>query len=291
MDRDSVLRAYRRYAALYDVWFGAVLDGGRRAVIERLDCAAGERVLEVGVGTGLSLPYYPRGPQITGIDLSSEMLARAQRRKQMQRLDHVVALEVMDAECMRFADDSFDKVVALYVVSVVPDPVRVVQEMSRVCRPGGEIFIVNHFLSANALLRAMEHMLAPLSRSLGFRPDLALAQFERDAGLDVVERSRVNMLGYWTLLRARNDKRELRSGRSSESGAAGDWRDVPAADDAAAQALTASTRFMGGSGGFAHQPPELRWRADDIAGLSPGRSSALNRRGRVKGGGRQRSSF
>jgi phosphatidylethanolamine/phosphatidyl-N-methylethanolamine N-methyltransferase len=206
MDLEAVQKVYRRYAAGYDIYFGALFEPGRQAVLEKMGCRPGDRVLEVGVGTGLSLPHYPRGVEVTGIDISREMLARARARRRRYQLDHVT-LQRMDAERMAFADDSFDKVVAMYVVSVVPNPVRLVDEMRRVCRPGGELFIVNHFHHDNLLVGGVERLFAPFSRLVGFRPDFSLEDFVRETGLEVIERMPVNLLGYWTMLRCRNDRR------------------------------------------------------------------------------------
>lgn len=205
MDIDAIRKSYRRYAESYDLYFGAVFQPGRQAVIEQLNCLPGDRILEVGVGTGISLSLYPPGVRITGIDVSAEMLDRAHARKQREQLANV-ELHEMDAEAMSFADDSFDKVVAMYVASVVPNPQRMVDEMRRVCRPTGELFIVNHFHSNHPLLSRCEKMVAPLSRLVGFRPDFSLDEFVRDTDLDVLQRTPVNLMGYWTLLRARNNK-------------------------------------------------------------------------------------
>jgi phosphatidylethanolamine/phosphatidyl-N-methylethanolamine N-methyltransferase len=208
LDIDAIQKSYRRYAHVYDFYFGAVFEPGRRAVIDRMHCRPGERILEVGVGTGLSLPLYPDHVLVTGIDLSVEMLARARARLKRDGLDNVELFE-MDAERMNFADDSFNKVVAMYVASVVPHPDRLVAEMHRVCKPGGELFIVNHFHSTNPLIAWLEKMIAPLSSMLGFRPDFSLDKFLRDTGLEVLDKSQVNLLGYWTLLRAVNNKPTL----------------------------------------------------------------------------------
>lgn len=208
MNLAAIKKTYRRYAQTYDFFFGAVLHPGRKAIIKELNCRPGDRVLEVGVGTGLSLPMYPREVQVTGIDVSPEMLDRARIRKEQRGLDNVV-LEVMDAEDMTFPDDSFDKVVAMYVASVVPRADRLVNEMRRVCKPDGELFIVNHFQNANPLIGSAEHLAAPLSKVLGFRPDFSLDTFLAETGLNVVQRSPVNLFGYWTLLRARNDKQAV----------------------------------------------------------------------------------
>lgn len=206
MDIDSVKKAYRRYAPLYDTYFGAVLHQGRKRVVELMNCRPGELVLEVGVGTGLSLRLYAPSVRIIGIDVSPEMLERARLLRQRAKLDNVLALEEMDAEQMSFPDDTFDKVTAMYVASVVPHPVRLVNEMRRVCKPDGELFIVNHFHRSNTVMGSIERLISPLSKILGFHPDLPLDKFVAETGLDIIESSPVNYFGYWTLLRARNNK-------------------------------------------------------------------------------------
>lgn len=206
MERSVIEKVYRRYARVYDAFFGAVLQPGRRRVLERLAVRPAERILEVGVGTGLSLPLYPAGAHVTGVDLSQEMLARAEACVHAGKTAAHVQLARMDAERLAFADDSFDKVVAMYVASVVPSPARLVSEMQRVCRPGGELFIVNHFRNAHPLIRGLERLLAPFSAIVGFHPDFCLEQFVRETGLQVDEQIPVNAFGYWTLLRIRNRK-------------------------------------------------------------------------------------
>lgn len=215
MDLQAVERVYRRYAPGYDFYFGAVLQPGRRAVVEAMRCRAGERILEVGVGTGLSLPLYPSSVRVVGIDVSPHMLARARAQTLSRGLDHV-ELRRMDAERMTFNDDSFDKVVAMYVVSVAPNPKRLLDEMRRVCRDKGELYIVNHFRHANPVVGMFERMVAPFSSLVGFHPDFSLEDFVARTDLDVEEKMPVNLLGYWTLLRSRNLKQ-----RSSKSAAAG----------------------------------------------------------------------
>jgi len=201
MQLESVKAAYRRYAAIYDTVFGPVLQPGRKAVVQALGLRSGDRVLEVGVGTGLSLPLYPRDVRITGIDVSREMLEKARGRVARLRLPNIDALLEMDAEHMSFADASFDKVVAMYVVSVVERPGRLLEELHRVCRPDGEIFIVNHVRSDNRLIGAVEKALAPLSDKLGFRPDFELRDMVSDAD-QLTELSRINF--FWKVMRLRN---------------------------------------------------------------------------------------
>lgn len=200
MQIEAVKAAYRRYARIYDMVFGAVLQPGRRAVIEALRLKPGDRVLEVGVGTGISLPLYPREVRITGIDVSSEMLGKARARVARGKLENVEALLEMDAEEMEFPAASFDKVVAMYVVSVVPRPAKLLEELHRVCRPEGEIFIVNHFQSDNPILGGFERAIGAFSSQIGFDPQVNLRTLVPCAENGDV--SRVNLL--WKMVRLRN---------------------------------------------------------------------------------------
>lgn len=201
MDVRSVRAVYRRYARHYDFYFGKVFHQGRKLAIEQMGIQAGQHVLEVGVGTGLSLPEYPQGVRVTGIDLSPEMIEGATARVDTLGIEGV-ELHEMDASAMDFPDASFDHVVAMYVLSVAPEPERVIAEMRRVCKPGGRLYIVNHFRHANVLVSGVERAIAPLSQLLGFRPDFALDEFVARNDLDVVEAQPVNLFGYWTLLTA-----------------------------------------------------------------------------------------
>lgn len=209
LDIDAVRQAYRRYAGSYDFYFGPVMQKGRRAAVKLMNCQPGEKILEVGVGTGLSLDLYPRFVEVTGVDISREMLSKARARKERLGLDHVVELLEMDAERMQFCDHSFDKVAAIYVASVVPQPIRLVNEMRRVCKPGGELFFLNHFRSKNPVIGGIERLLAPLSRLLGFHPDLSLQSFIEETKLEVIDQNQANVFGYWMLIRARNNADDL----------------------------------------------------------------------------------
>jgi phosphatidylethanolamine/phosphatidyl-N-methylethanolamine N-methyltransferase len=201
MHIETVKTAYRRYAGVYDALFGPVLQPGRRAVLEALRLRPGERVLEVGVGTGLSLPMYPESVKITGIDLSREMLDKARTRVARRGLRNVEALLEMDAESTSFADASFDKVVAMYVMPVVRDPAAVLEEFHRVCKPDGEIYIVNHVKSDNRVIRAFEMGLARFSNQIGFRPDFELRELVNGSG-EIDEVARINL--FWRVMRVRN---------------------------------------------------------------------------------------
>jgi phosphatidylethanolamine/phosphatidyl-N-methylethanolamine N-methyltransferase len=175
LDAAAVQDAYRRWAGLYDASFGGISSFGRRHIIRDINRMPGTRVLEVGVGTGLALPRYHPAKRVTGIDLSAEMLAHARRRVARLRLSHVEALLDMDAEAMSFPDASFDIAVAMFVASVVPNPRRLLAEMRRVVKPGGQILFVNHFAAERGPRWWVEWALAPASRRLGWHPDFAMA--------------------------------------------------------------------------------------------------------------------
>jgi len=206
MELEDTLRTYRLFSGSYDLVFGPVFHPGRKEAVRLANDRPAQRILEVGVGTGLSLPYFRADARVTGIDVSAEMLAKARRRVARLRLKQVDALLEMDAEKMSFADSSFDAVLALYVASVVPNPARFAAEMRRVCRPGGTIVIVNHFTSENPFMRFIEKRLAPLSGKIGFHADFPLPPFLAQSGLTVRETRPSNLFGYWKLLRCVNAK-------------------------------------------------------------------------------------
>lgn len=205
MDLNSIKSAYRRYARLYDALFGAIFAGGRRMAVRLINNEPDQRILEVGVGTGLSLPDYRADARVVGIDISPEMLREARQRVSKQQLKQVEGLLEMDAESLAFSDNSFDAVVAMYVASVVPHPENLLMEMQRVCRPGGQIVVINHFASSHPLLRVFERSLRPLSRLLGFRTDMSLDSLPQLPGLTRVAVRRANLFGYWKLVHYRNE--------------------------------------------------------------------------------------
>jgi phosphatidylethanolamine/phosphatidyl-N-methylethanolamine N-methyltransferase len=206
MELQDTLRTYRLFAGPYDLVFGPVFHPGRKHAVRIANDRPGQRILEVGVGTGLSLPHFRADAEVTGIDVSKEMLARARRRVERQNLAQVKALLEMDAENMAFDDDAFDSVLALYVASVVPNPARFAAEMRRVCRPGGTIVIVNHFMSDNWVMQRVERQLAPLAGRIGFHADFPLDDFITNGKLSVREIRPSNLFGYWKLLRCVNEK-------------------------------------------------------------------------------------
>jgi phosphatidylethanolamine/phosphatidyl-N-methylethanolamine N-methyltransferase len=206
MNLEDTLRTYRLFSGSYDLVFGPVFHPGRKEAVRIANDRPAQRILEVGVGTGLSLPHFRRDARVTGIDVSAEMLAKARRRVERLKLKQVEALQVMDAEQMSFADNAFDAVLALYVASVVPDPARFAAEMRRVCKPGGTIVIVNHFTSENGIMRFIEKRLAPLAGKIGFHADFPLDRFLAVSRLAVRETRPSNLFGYWKLLRCVNVK-------------------------------------------------------------------------------------
>lgn len=200
LDAAAVRRAYRRWAAVYDTSFGGISAGGRRAAVKAVNALPGREVLEVGVGTGLSLPLYRHDKRVVGIDLSPEMLARARARVAADRLDHVAALHEMDAEATSFGDATFDVAVAMFVASVVPHPRRLLAELKRVVRPGGHLLFVNHFAAERGLRWWVERTLAPASRALGWHPDFRFEALLPPADLAAAERRSVAPLGLFSLV-------------------------------------------------------------------------------------------
>lgn len=205
MDLKKIERVYTSYAGVYDQIFGKVFHEGRESAIRNLNVQPNEHILEVGVGTGLALPMYPRHCRIVGIDLSEGMLAKAKERAETHRLAHV-RLHRMDAGAMEFGDDSFDTVVAAYVVTAVPDYRKVVNEMIRVCRPGGRIIMLNHFSNGNKIIAAMEKVISPLTKHLGWRTDLSLNTVLEGTTLHVARKQNVNPLRFWALVECVNAK-------------------------------------------------------------------------------------
>jgi len=218
LDRDSIARAYARWAPVYDLVFGSVFEHGRKAAISAAERIGG-RILEVGVGTGISLPDYSRANRLVGVDISEPMLRKAQGRVTEHGLANVDTLAVMDAERLGFPDGFFDVVVAQYVITTVPDPEATLDEFARVTRPGGEIILVNHIGAETGLRRAFEEWLAPMARRLGWRPEFPFERLrvwaERASGVQVIERRPMPPLGHFSLIRFGKDSRRSGDGRGS----------------------------------------------------------------------------
>lgn len=200
--RDTA-QVYDRFAHVYDLLFGAICSPGRRRAIDSLACAPGDRILEIGVGTGSSLGLYPDGSTVVGVDLSREMLQEASSKRAAGRDGARRHLARMDAQRLAFPDASFDKVVAFYVIPVLPDPALCVTEMKRVCRPGGDLMLVNHFQSTSQAVRRIERLLDPLTRRIGWSMTVDREEILAGAGLEVLDMEPVNLFGYWSLIHAR----------------------------------------------------------------------------------------
>lgn len=208
-DTDMVERAYDRWAPFYDLVFGSVFAKGRRAAIRAADKIGG-RVLEVGVGTGISLPLYGSNCRLFGVDISAAMLRKAQDKVAELRLKNVEGLAVMDAEKLNFPEGSFDVVVAQYVVTAVSNPEATLDEFARVLKPGGEIILLSRVSADSGLRQVIEHILAPIARPLGWRTEFAWSRYaewvKRPIGMELVERSPVPPFGHFSLIRFRKIK-------------------------------------------------------------------------------------
>ena len=200
MELEAVRSSYRRWAPVYDGTFGAITGAGRRRAVAHVNSRSGS-VLEVGVGTGLALPDYAPHLQVTGIDYSDEMLAKAQAKVAAKGLSHVRELRQMDARTLDFPDAGFDTVVAMYLVSVVPEPERVVAEMARVCKPGGEVVIVGHFARDTGMLSVLERAFAPLANTLGWHSDFEKSRVLGCPALEVAEERVLPPFAMFTFLR------------------------------------------------------------------------------------------
>jgi phosphatidylethanolamine/phosphatidyl-N-methylethanolamine N-methyltransferase len=206
METEQVAGAYARWAPVYDLVFGPVFRQGRRAAIDAAEKIGG-RILEVGVGTGISLPDYDSTNRVYGVDISEPMLAKARKRVDQLGLAHVEAIEVMDAEKLDFPDEAFDVVVAQYVVTAVPNPERALDEFARVLRPGGEIVITTRVGAEQGLRGQIEKALMPVTSRMGFRTEFAFARYTDWSAtrpeIELVERRPLAPLGHFSLVRFR----------------------------------------------------------------------------------------
>ncbi|MDF2996455.1 MAG: Phosphatidylethanolamine N-methyltransferase [Xanthobacteraceae bacterium] len=205
LDRATVEEAYARWAPVYDVVFGAVFDAGRKAAIQAAERVGG-RILEFGVGTGLALPFYKRSNRLVGVDISEPMLQKARERVEKDKLGHVEGLFLMDGADLGFADNSFDVAIAQFVITVVPQPEKTLDELARVLKPGGEIILVNHLGAEEGLRASFERWFARRARKLGWRPEFQLARLhawaKKNGTAELIEAKNVG-LGVYTLVRFR----------------------------------------------------------------------------------------
>ena len=205
-DKGVMEKAYARWAPVYDTLCGPVFVSGRRAAAAAARDVGG-RILEIGVGTGLSFDDYDAGTEITGIDMSAPMIARARERAASGRYPFVKDLTVMDASAMMFPDATFDCVVGQFVITLVEDPERVLSECARVVKPGGQIILVNHLYSEKGIAAAVERLLAEKARKVGLRPEFPFRRLaawaENHGGAELIERRRIRPFGVYTLVRFR----------------------------------------------------------------------------------------
>lgn len=204
LDENDVREAYRRWAPVYDYTFGRISTAGRRHAVEIINASAGS-VLEVGVGTGLSLPEYKSDLNIVGIDLAPEMLERAQERVDQEGLTNVTGLHEMDASNLQFPDGSFDTVVAMYVITVVPNPEKVMRELARVVKPGGQILLVNHFSQEEGVRGWVERRMAPFADLVGWHSVFDVSRVMVCEDLKLVERQSLRPWGLFTMMRFRKE--------------------------------------------------------------------------------------
>ena len=205
MELESIKKIYAGYSKVYDAIFKRFFYPRIKHAVHSMGIAPGDKILDVGVGTGLSLPLFPKYCKVTGIDLSSAMLKKARQKAKKLHLDHIELLE-MDAMNLNFPDNTFDKVFISHVVSVVPDPYKVMSEVRRVCKKGGRIAIVNHFKSKNKVMAGMEKIFNPVSKKIGWRSDLCLDEFVGKAHLHVDKKYKLKKIDLWHVIFATNHK-------------------------------------------------------------------------------------
>jgi phosphatidylethanolamine/phosphatidyl-N-methylethanolamine N-methyltransferase len=204
LDAQTVTKAYARWAPVYDLVFGAVFERGRYAAIAAAERIGG-RLLEVGVGTGMSLPLYSKKCRISGVDISEPMLRKAQERVSELGLSNVEGLWVMDAEHLSFPDNSFDVIVAQHVITTCPNPEAALDELARVLKPGGEIVLISRVGADAGLRRSLEHWFQPAARKLGWRSEFSFERYAswtaKTAGMVLIERRAGPPFGHFNLIR------------------------------------------------------------------------------------------
>ena len=205
MDDKSIIKSYKRVSSFYDYTFGQVFRPGQKKLVSMMNCSENEKVLEIGIGTGTSLKYYPSETFVTGIDISPDMLEKAKKNIKDLNLSKKNVL-MMNGEQLNFEDNSFDKVVGMYVVSVTQNPDLLIKEMKRVCKPHGDIYLVNHFSfdTDSKIMKLIEKGLMPVSKYLGWRPYFPFSEFNSYAKLNVKSISKVNLFDYWGIIHAIN---------------------------------------------------------------------------------------
>ena len=205
MDDKSIIKSYKRVSGFYDYTFGQIFRPGQKKLVSMMECTPTDKVLEIGIGTGTSYKYYPMETEVTGIDISPDMLEKAKKNIRKHNLQNKNVI-MMNGEQLKFEDNSFDKVVGMYVISVTQNPNLLIKEMKRVCKPNGDIYLVNHFSfeTDSKFLKILEKGLMPVSKYLGWRPYFPFAEFNAYAKLNVQSISKVNIFDYWGIIHAIN---------------------------------------------------------------------------------------
>ncbi len=205
MQKEEIKKIYSRYSPVYDIIFSKAFLPRIKSALEKIGIKRDERILEVGVGTGLSLSLYPDSCNVVGIDITRKMLEKARQKKEKMGLRHIELLE-MDAENMTFVDDSFDHTVLPFVISVVPDLEKMMAEVRRVTKKNGKIIIINHFSNGNTFFFTIEKMLSPLFIKLGWRSGLTLDLLSNHCNLCIEEATRKHSMDLWWVVRVTNKK-------------------------------------------------------------------------------------
>ena len=205
MDDKSIIKSYKRVSGFYDYTFGQIFRPGQKKLVSMMECTPTDKVLEIGIGTGTSYKYYPMETEVTGIDISPDMLEKARKNIRKHNLQNKNVI-MMNGEQLKFEDNSFDKVVGMYVVSVTQNPNLLIKEMKRVCKPNGDIYLVNHFRfeTDSKFMKILEKGLMPVSKYLGWRPYFPFSEFNAYAKLNVQSISKVNIFDYWGIIHAIN---------------------------------------------------------------------------------------
>ena len=205
MDDKSIIKSYKRVSGFYDYTFGQIFRPGQRKLVSMMECTPTDKVLEIGIGTGTSYKYYPMETEVTGIDISPDMLKKAKKNIRKHNLQNKNVI-MMNGEHLKFEDNSFDKVVGMYVISVTQNQTLLIKEMKRVCKPNGDIYLVNHFSfeTDSKFMKILEKGLMPVSKYLGWRPYFPFSEFNAYAKLNVQSISKVNIFDYWGIIHAIN---------------------------------------------------------------------------------------